>query len=71
MLRKDKLVLGVVQCEIVRGFRNPIYEEARLYCPPGNISHLGKRKVIFKECRLVGDILVPRRVIGFEQVFGC
>ena len=27
-----------------------------------NISHLGKRKIIFKICHFLGDMLVPRRV---------
>ena len=33
-----------------------------------NISHLGKRKLIFKNA-LVGDMLIPRRVSFLRQVF--
>jgi len=32
-----------------------------------NISHLGKRKIIFKNA-LVRDMLVPRRVGGFRPL---
>ena len=33
--------------------------------PPGNddISHLGKRKIIFQKCLSVGYVIVPRRVL--------
>ena len=43
-------------------------DQSSIY-PPGNysnISHLGKRKIIFK-MPLKGDMLVPRRVILLES----
>ena len=33
-----------------------------LHVREANISHLGKRNVIFKKCQTVGDILVPWRI---------